>query len=123
MAGTVRETIAEQIKADSPEYVVKAFSAAKPEINKPTVFVWRENLTNSPQTASVTHDLRVALMVPGPQTEAKENELEDLLHAVLVSINSLTFTQWDNCDRATFFDNWIGYEITVIANTDNIYKP
>ncbi|WP_024817030.1 hypothetical protein [Arthrobacter sp. 31Y] len=123
MAGTVRELIADQIKADSPSYAVKPYAAAKPEVERPTVFVYREALNNSPQTASVGHDIKVALMVPGLPSEANENALEDLLHAVLVSINSLDFTLWSRAERTTFFDNWMGYEITVQANTNNIYKP
>ena len=123
MAGTVRELIAEQIKADSPTYVVKPYAAAKPEVEKPTVYVYRETLTNSPQTASVMSELKVALMVPGLPSVANENALEDFLYDVLVSINALNFTQWSKAERTTFFESYSGYEISVQANTENIYKP
>ena len=123
MAGTMRELIAEQIKADSPQYIVKAHPTTKPEVEKPVVIVWRAALDNSPQTASIAQDIKVDLMVPGLPSEANENALEDLLHAVLVSINSVQGCNWTRAERQVFFDTQFGYQITVQANTNNIYKP
>ena len=126
MAGTVRESIAEKIKADNAGYIVKSYPASAPEnlgANKVFVGVYRETLTNSPQTASVAHSLKIQVITPKKNTEAAENELEDALFQVLVSVASLNYVTWSTAQRGIFLDTFIGYEIDLEANTENIYKP
>ncbi|AOY71030.1 hypothetical protein ARZXY2_1477 [Arthrobacter sp. ZXY-2] len=123
MAETIREIIAEQIKTDNPTFVVKAFAASKPEIEKPTVYVYREAVTSIPEKAAIGHEIKVALMVPGLPSEASENALDELLAGVLTSLNRFKLGQWSRAERTVFYDTYSGYEITVTAHTSNIFKP
>lgn len=123
MAETIREVIAEQIKTDNPTFVVKAYAASKPEVEKPTVYVYREAVNNIREKAAIGHDIKVVLVVPGLPSEANENALDELLAGVLISLNSLNVLQWSRADRTVFFDTLSGYEITVTAHTENIFKP
>lgn len=126
MAGTVREEIAAKIKADNSTFIVKAFPVSAPEnlaADKVFVNVYRERLTNAPQLAAVSQQLKLVVLVSKSGTEAAENELEDALYEVLVSLASLNHVQWIDAERATFYDKFIGYEINLEANTTNIYKP
>ena len=126
MAGTVREEIAAKIKADNPTYSVKAFPVSAPEnlgATKVFVSVYRESMTNAPQLAAVTQSLKLQVITPKTGTDVAETELEDALFEVLVSIASLNYVQWSTAERAVFAEKFIGYEITLEASTQNIYKP
>jgi hypothetical protein len=126
MAGTVREEIAAKIKADNASYSVHAFPVSPPEnlaANKVFVSVYRESMTNAPQLAAVTQSLKLQVITAKTGTAIAENELEDALFEVLVSIASLNYVKWTTAERAIFAEKFIGYEVALEANTENIYKP
>jgi hypothetical protein len=116
--------VADKIKADNSGFIVKAFPVSVPEgtFVKPWINVYRETLTNSPQTASLTESLKITVITPKSGTDVAENELEDALDAVLTSLQSLNFIQWSSAERATFAETFIGYEIALTAATENPYK-
>lgn len=124
MAEAVRQLVANKIKADNPEFIVKAYPVGTPEgsFAKPWVNVYRETLTNSPQSASLSESLKATVIISKSETEAAEGELEDVLDAVLTSLQSLNFVQWSTAERAVFADKFIGYEISFTAATENPYK-
>jgi hypothetical protein len=116
--------VADKIKADNPLFIVKAFPVSVPEnLAKVYVSVYRETLTNAPQLAAVTESLKIIVITPKAGTDIAENALEDALDAVLTSVQSLNYLQWSSAERATFAEQFIGYEITLSANTENPYKP
>ena len=117
-----RETIAEQIQADNPTYIVKPFAGAKPEVQKTNVFVTQESITNFREKAAVTHELKVFLAVPGTQSAANETKLEAALDNVLMSIAQVFGAVWKTATRGTLFDDFMGYEITLDIHTENTYK-
>ena len=126
MAGTVRENIAEKISTDNAGYIVKAFPTSPPDNlagSKVFVNVYRETLTNTPQTASVAQQIKITVLTSTSGTDTAENELEDALYNVLVSIASLNYVQWTTAERSTFYEKYIGYEISLESHTENIYKP
>lgn len=124
-ADAVRQMIAAKVSEDNTGFIVKAFPVGAPEnlaANRVFVSVYRETLTNAPQLAAVTEDLKVTVITPKSGTEAAENELEDALDAVLTSLQSLNYVKWSTAERATS-GQFIAYEITLQANTENPYKP
>jgi hypothetical protein len=121
---TIRELIADKIQADNADFMVKTFSAEKPAIEKVNVFVTQKFITRVPQQAAIRHDIEVFLMIPGAtQSAANENKLEFALDKLLTSIASLKFTQWQTAERGTLFENFIGYQVTLEAFTEDTYKP
>lgn len=124
MAEAIRQKVADQIKADNPTFIVKAYPVGIPEgqIQKPWVNVYRETLTNAPQLAAVTEALKITVISPKSGSDIAEDALEDALDGVLKSLQSINFVQWTTAERATFADSFIGYEITFTANTENPYK-
>lgn len=122
----VRTLIADKIKADHATYSVHAFPVSPPDnlaSNKVFVSVYRESMTNAPQIAAVTSHLKLQVITAKTGTEVAESELEAALDAVLISIASLNYVKWITAERAIFSEKFIGYEITLEANTENIYKP
>jgi hypothetical protein len=126
MSEAIRKLVADKIKADNSTFTVHAYPVPAPEnIPRGKVFinVYRETLTNQPESASLGEDLRILVMTPSKNTDAAESALEDALDAVLTSITALNYVQWSTATRATFADTWIGYEIVLRAATENPYKP
>ncbi|KRE73688.1 hypothetical protein ASG77_20920 [Arthrobacter sp. Soil762] len=62
------------------------------------------------------------MIVAKAGTEVAEDELEDALYEVLVSINSVANVDWTDAERAIISEKYIGYEITLQAHTKNIFK-
>lgn len=125
MAVAIRQLVADKIKADNAGFIVKAFPASPPTnlaVTKVFVNVYRETLTNAPQLAAVTESLKITVITSKTGTDIAENELEDALDAVLRSLQPLNYIQWSTADRAVIADKYIGYEITLSANTENPYK-
>lgn len=127
MAGeTCRELIAAKIKADNPLFIVKDFPVGAPEnlgAGKVFVSVYRESVANAPQLAALTETLKIVVITPTSGTAIAEEKLELALDEVLTSVQSLNFAQWSTAERAPFMDKFIGYEVSLTANTENPYKP
>lgn len=124
-ATTIRGLIAEQIKADNAAYIVHNFPTSAPDnlvTGKVYVNVYRERLINEPATATVGQDLKCIVIVAKAGTEIAEDELENALYEVLVSINSVANVDWTDAERAIISEKYIGYEITLQAHTKNIFK-
>jgi hypothetical protein len=119
----IRKAVADKIKADNPLFIVKAFPVAVPEnLSKVYVSVYRESVANAPKLAAITETLKIVVIAPKSGTETAENDLEDALDAVLTTVQSISYLQWSSADRATFAEQYNGYEINLVANTENPYK-
>jgi hypothetical protein len=116
--------VADKIEADNPAFTVKAFPVAVPEnLAKVFVSVYRESVANAPQLAALTESIKVLVIAPKANTDIAENELETALDAVLTTVQAIPGIQWSSAERATFAEKFIGYEISLTANTENPYKP
>ena len=123
MAGTVREQVADAIKADNAAFIVKAAPVSLPEnlaAGKTYISVYRDSLDYSP--GSLTHNLKIVLIVAKQGTEAAETDLDGALDAVLLSIEAMPGVNWSTATRSTFAEKWQGYEIAASAASPNVYK-
>lgn len=114
---SVRQTIANQIKSDNPTYKVKAEIASLPDnLNGCEVRVFRTLLT--PTALTLTHECNIEVLIGKPN----EDDLDEALDEVLLSLQRIPGITWSNASRKIFDDKYHGYEITVSATSANIYK-
>lgn len=130
---TVRELIADKIKADNlaeialdpdtPTLIVKAFPASPPDTlgaGKAHVAVYRRAIT--PNQTQIKHELEIEILVGGSASLATEEILDIALDEVLKSIERLPSVIWTDTARDIFYDKFHGYKVTVELTSPNVYK-
>lgn len=125
---TVREQIAEQIRADNPTFIVDAFPTSLPEnmaakgLKKTYVQVFRESLEPTNNGTSLLHSLKVTVFVAKQHTEIAENDLDEALDLVLLSLERLAGIVYTSAIRDVLQDKYNVYEISVSCTSQNVYK-
>lgn len=120
---THRQIIADQVKADSPDFIVKAFPASAPDNlgkGKAQVSVYRESI--KPNQNSLESSLTVEIMTNAGTTIAAEDELDTVLDQVIFSIERIPGVLWTDATRTNFDEKFFGYKVTVTLASPNVYK-
>ena len=120
---THRQIIADQIKADNPDFIVKAFPVQAPDNlgkGKPQVIVYRESI--KPNQNSLESTLKVQVICNAGYTIAAEDELDAALDQVILSIERIGGVLWTEATRAEFDEKYFGYELAVTLSSPNVYK-
>jgi hypothetical protein len=120
---THRQIIADQIKADNPDFIVKAFPASAPDNlgkGKAQVSVYRESL--KPNQNSLESSLAIEIMTNAGITIAAEDDLDSVLDQVILSIERIPGVLWTDAARTDFEDKYFGYKVTVTLSSPNVYK-
>lgn len=114
---SVREQVAAQIKADNSTYIVKPELVGVPDnLIGVQVAVFRTELTHTANT--LTHECRIELMIG----KTDEGLLDEVLDNVLLSLQRIQGLTWSSASRTVFDDKYHGYQITLTANSSNIYR-
>lgn len=120
---TPRETLAAQLRTDHPDYRVFDYPYAPSEVRSPVIAVWRTDVNPHPQSPSMLrHDLTVQAYIGPTVGEKAEATLDDLLDAVLLSLQRLPAVTWTKSERTIFQDTFQGWTVTCYADSPNVYK-
>lgn len=122
MIVSVRKLVADQIKLDNPDFVVKAFPANAPENagRKIFVHVYRDALNYS--NTGLAHELNVDVVVNKQMDEAAQDQADAALDAVLLSLQRVEHIHWTRADLNIFDEKWLGYKIAGSSSSQDIYK-
>ncbi|RNL52736.1 hypothetical protein [Arthrobacter oryzae] len=92
---THRQIIADQLKADNPGFIVKAFAASAPDNlgkGKAQVSVYRDSLR--PNQNSLDSTLKVQVIANAGSTIAAEDDLDAALDQVILSLERIPGVNW-----------------------------
>ena len=125
---TPRQTVADQLRADNPGFKVYAFPYFPAQVGAdPVISVWRTDVGTSPDSPNLLrHALQLQAMV-GPTLEEKaEAAGDDLLDAVLLSLQRLDSVAGITAERTVFGDEergtFQGWLVKFHAESANVYK-
>lgn len=121
---TPRQQLAAQIQADHPEWIVKDYPDEPKQVRqgKPFVSVWREAVVPAPRT-HLDHELKLHVYGSRVQDAAAENELDNILDGVMLSIERYAGCRFTRADRRNFANEaFAGFEITVATYSPNVYR-
>lgn len=120
---THRQIIADQIKADTPAFIVKPFPASAPDNlakGKAQVSVYRQSI--KPNQNSLESSLTVEIMTNAGTAISFEDDLEAALDQVILSIERIPGVLWTEAVRTIFDEKFFGYQVTVSLSSPNVYK-
>jgi hypothetical protein len=119
---TPRQTVADQLTADNEGLKVYAFPYAPKEVRSPVVAVWRTDLGPHPTTPNkLRHALTLNCYGAATLEEAAEAELDDLLDAVLLSLQRLG-VEFVSAEHTVYADAFQGWTIKCNFDSENVYK-
>ena len=125
-AETPREYLAEQFKADHPEWDVRPYPAEPKQLGKGKYMlsIWRSDLAPTPGVLGLNHELTVNVYGPKATFSAEtEAELDDLIDEVLLSIERLSGANFTSAKRTNFADDsFTGFEVNVTMISGNHYR-
>ena len=125
---TPRTILAEALRADNAGFKVYAFPYFPAQVgDDPVVSLWRTDLAPSPDSPNLLrHSLQIQAMVGPALEERAEAAGDDLLDAVLLSLQRLGTVAGITAERTTFgndergtFQGWL---IKCHSDSENVYK-
>lgn len=122
---TPRQTVAAQIQQDNPEWKVfdYPFTPSNVQVGKPVVSVWRSGLDPGANTHHLSHSVQIFAYGARAVSSKAEDEMDDLLDGVLLSIERLGGWRFTTAKRGLFFDDTLaGWLIEATAESTNVYK-
>jgi len=122
---TPRGQLAAQINADNPGWQVDPFPRVPERVTKgkPVVSVWRSDTRPGASTTTITHVITIHLYAAKGVTEAGENELDEYLDALMLSIERAKGYTNTTSQRATFADDTLsGLIITTECQSSNVWR-
>jgi hypothetical protein len=126
MSGTTpRQQLAAQIADDHPDWIVADFPLVPSQVRrgKPVVSVWRSDVTPAPNRPLLAHELTLHVYGSKVQGVEAENELDDILDGVMLSIERYKGCIFTRATRRQFADDaFSGFEILALAYSPNIYR-
>jgi hypothetical protein len=117
---TPRQTIAAALRTDNPTWNVFEWPADLTEVRKPTAVVYRTTL--APAIGSLVHEVKVQMYGTKAIGAGSEDELDNLLDAVMLSMQKLAGVTVKEAVRKTFSDVFQGWELDVVWHSSDIYK-
>lgn len=122
---TPRQTLAAKLAEDNPSCKVLPypFTPSNVEAGKPVISVWRGELNPGTARFTLTHSLQINAYGSRTKGAEAEDEMDDLLDGVLLTVARLEGWKFTNCKRATFNEGALsGWEITLTAESANVYR-
>lgn len=122
---TPRGQLAAQIKADNPDWQVEPFPRVPANVSKGklVVSVWRSDTRPGSNTTITTHVITIQLYAAKGMTEAGEDDLDNYLDALMLSIERKGGYTNTVSQRATFADDTLsGLIITTECQSSNVWR-
>lgn len=121
---TPRQTLAEQIAQDNPAWTVLPYPAVPGQVarGKAVCSVWRGDVNPTVPRSGLTHS--VTVNVYGSSTgKAAEDDLDDYLDAVMLSIERVPGFKFESATRQTFANETLaGWQVSLTATSENVYR-
>lgn len=123
---TPRQQLAEQIAQDNASFDVRPYPFTPKNVNegKPVVSVWRDAVNPSGESRTVlAHELTAQAYGSRTAGERAEDELDDILDAVALSVERLNGFKLTSATRATFNNDTIsGWLLKLDCTSANVYR-
>lgn len=121
---TPRQQLAAQILADHPEWIVKDYPDEPTQVRKgkPFVSIWRASIVPAARQ-HLDHELTLHVYGSKVQDAGAENELDNILDGILLSIERYAGARFVRAERRNFGnDAFAGFIITVNTYSPNVYR-
>lgn len=121
---TPRQQLAAQIAADNPEWIVKDYPDEPSQVRKgkPVVSIWRASIVPAARQ-HLDHELTLHVYGSKVQDAAAENELDNILDGILLSIERYEGARFMRAERRNLVnDSFAGFVITVNTYSPNVYR-
>jgi hypothetical protein len=124
---TPRQTIADQLISDhtaTKEYAVYPWLySPTSDLRKPAIAVYRTDVEPHPTNPNLLrHPVTIDAYGKKVIGEAVEDELDDLLDDIMLSLQRIDGVYDVKAKRSTFKDSFHGWTITLHVDSENIYK-
>ena len=126
---TPRQEVAAQLAADNATFDVRDYPFTPKNVNvgKPVLSVWRDDVAPGDTAANLGHGLTVHAYGSKTAGAAAEDELDDLLDAVWLSIERLRVLghgyRITSATRALFANDTVaGWVIKIACTSPNVYR-
>lgn len=122
---TPRQTVAAQIQADNPKWKVLdyPFTPSNVQLGSPVVSVWRSGVDPGASTLHLSHGVQIFVYGARTASTKAEDEMDELLDGVLLSIERLGGWRFTSAKRGLFFEDTLaGWLIEATAESTNVYK-
>lgn len=121
---TPRQQLAAQIRADNPEWIVKDYPDEPSQVRKgrPVVSIWRGSIVPAARQ-HLDHELTLHVYGSKVQDAAAENELDEILDAIMLSIERYEGARFIRAERRNLVDGaFAGFVVTVNTYSKNVYR-
>jgi hypothetical protein len=125
MSANARKDVVAQIKADNPTFTVHDYPATAPlnlANGKVWVSVYREAFEVNGNATSITHNLKALIITSKSSSTKAEDELDAAVDKLMLSLERLPDVYWQDAKRTIVAEKFDGYEITLTAVRQQIYK-
>ena len=124
---TPRQIIADQFIADhtpAKDYAVYPWMySPTTDLRKPAIAVYRTEVTDHPtDPKQIRHSINIDAYVGKTQGEAVEDDSDDLLDDIMMSLQRIDGVFGITAKRSVFKDAFHGWAITCTADSPNVYK-
>ena len=122
---TPRQVLAAQLEADNPDWKVFPFQYKPGNVvlGRPVVTVFRAEVVPNGKPQWLDHKLTVFAFGARTEGEKAEDEMDNILDAVCLSIERLSGYTLDSAKRAVFYnDTMSGWHIEVSMTSPNVYR-
>jgi hypothetical protein len=121
---TPRQQLAAQIQTDNPTWIVKDYPDEPSQVRKgkPVVSIWRASIVPAARQ-HLDHELTLHVYGSKVQDAAAENELDNILDGILLSIERYEGARFIRAERRNLVDGaFAGFVITVNTYSPNVYR-
>lgn len=122
---TPRQSLADQIKDDNPEFRVVnyPYTPSNVQAGVPVVSVFRDGVDPGSTVMTLEHGVQVYAYGSRVSGAEAEEELDDLLDAVWLSVQRLNGWKVTGAKRTLFNnDTLAGWVVTVAMESPNVYR-
>lgn len=118
---TPRQTIADQFITDYPtKYAVYPWMySPTSDLRQPAIAVYRTEVAGGDQ---LSHSVTIDAYGKKSMGEAVEDELDDVLDDIMLSLQRLDRVHDITAKRSVFKDSFQGWAITCTVSSGNVYK-
>lgn len=121
---TPRQHVAAQIAADNPKWVVMPYATVPAQVarNRPVCSVWRSTVEPAEPRSGLTHGVTVQVYASATG-ERGEDELDDCLDAVMLSLERLGGLKFERAAREMYNNETVaGWHIECSQLSENVYR-
>jgi hypothetical protein len=121
---TPRQQLAAQIRTDNPTWIVKEYPDEPSQVRKgkPVVSIWRGSIVPAARQ-HLDHELTLHVYGSKVVDAAAENELDEILDAIMLSIERYEGARFVRAERRNLGDGaFAGFVITVNTYSKNVYR-